>query len=53
MGCGGEEFGETGLLQTEFKGGEFAWEKLDDCEGRWGWEKEGVNTVDDTICAKL
>lgn len=48
-----DDFVETGLHECEFKGGEFAGEKLDDFGDGRGWEDEGVDTMDYAVCAEL
>lgn len=53
MRGGGEGRGETGFEEGELKGGELAGEEGDDLEGGWGWEKKGVDTVNNTVGAEL
>jgi hypothetical protein len=46
-------FEETSFFETEVQGAEFAGEELDDFEGGWGWEEDGVDAVDYAVGAEL
>jgi hypothetical protein len=48
-----KHFIETRLQQCKFQGGEFARNKLDDFGGGRRREDEGVDAVDDAVCAEL
>jgi hypothetical protein len=53
VGRFGDGFGETCFLEAEGEGAEFAGEELDDFEGGWGWEEDGVDAVDYAVGAEL
>ncbi len=44
---------QAGFCQTEFEGTEFTRKELDDLNSLWGWHKNAVDTVDDTISSEL
>lgn len=44
---------QAGFCQTKFEGTEFTRKELDDLNSLWGWHKNAVDTVDDTISSEL
>jgi hypothetical protein len=53
VGGFGDVFEETGFFEAEIQGAECAGEELDDFEGGWGWQEEGVDAVDYAVGAEL
>lgn len=49
MVSGVELLEETGLGETELKGGELGRQKVDDLDDIWWWDQKGVDTVNDTV----
>lgn len=48
-----QRFEETGLDESELKGGELAGKEIDNLESLRRWDDDVVNTVDDTVGTKL
>ncbi len=53
MWCFLDSFKETGLRQAKLKCRELAREELDDLECGGRWKQDGVDSVDDSVCAEL